>query len=287
MKCGLAVAVLACGLLPSAARSFDRLSVEVVCEVAEHRYRLGFAPGQISGIETDCGRQLAGLLAQRVRFLHFTSGAARNNRLVVRVGKSASEADPRSFRPVDMEVFVQGDDVAPGGEPVAWNFRALDEYLQVPSAESFADAVALRFADELQRNEAHLVEAQLSRLRIAESAFPIPEDQSWLLPFERGDLGIADASLLQIKAELRTPSSNERFTYTVELFGDFTSGAGVPPEFHNKLKALHIRDDKLAQDASIERLRAAEQVDVLYVAISRYVRAIEPNRTSPSELDLE
>ncbi len=287
MKRCLIVAILACGLLPLTARPFDRLSVEVVCELAEHRYRLGLTREQIVGIETECGRRLAEVLAQRVRFLDFTSGTARDDRMIVRIGKSASEADPRSFRPVDMEISVAGDDVAPGGEPVVWTFRALDEYLQVPSAEAFADAIALRFADELERKEGYLVEAQLSRLQIAESAYPIPEDQSWLLPFERGDLGIADDSLLQIKAELQTPSSHERFTYTVALFGNFTSAAGVPPEFHNKLKALHLRDDKLAQDESIERLQAAEKVDVLYVAVSRYVRAVEPNRTSPSELDLE
>lgn len=287
MKRDFIVAVLVCGLLPSATWSFERLSIEVVCQLAEHRYRLGLTTDQIVGIESDCGRRLAELLAQRVRFLEFTSGAARDNRMVVRIGKSASEAHPRGFRPVDMEIFVQGSDAAPGGEPVVWNFRTLDEHLQMPSAASFADAIALRFADELQRNEGHLVEAQLSRLRIAESAFPLPEDQSWLLPFESGDLGIADDSLLQIKAELQTPSSNERFTYTVALFGNFSTGAGVPPEFHNKLKALHLRDDKLAQEDSIERLQAAEKVDVIYVVVSRYVRAIEPNRTSPSELDLE
>jgi hypothetical protein len=287
MKRGVIMAFLSCGLLPSAAESFERVSVEVMCEIAEHRYRLGLTAAQIADIETDCGRQLAQLLAQRVRFLDFTSGAAHRNQMVIRVGKSAAEADPGAFRPIEMRVSVRGDDVAPGGEPVIWVFRTLDEYLEVPSADSFADSIALRFADELLENEAHLVQAQLSRLRIAESAFPMPGDQSWLLPFARGELGIADDSLFQIRAELETSSSSERFTYTVALFGDFSAAAGVPPEFHHKLKALHLRDDKLEQEASILRLQAAEKVDVLYVAVSRYVPAIEPVRTSPSELDLE
>lgn len=287
MKRQLVSALLCCGLLPSTAHSLDRIGVEVVCELREHRYRLQFTDEQIADIEDDCGRLLAALLDRRVRFLDFTHDAASGNRMVIRIGKSAAEVNPLAFRPVELDISVQGDDVAPGGEPVTWTFRTLAEWLEVPSADTFADAVALRFAEELESNEAHLVEAQLSRLQIAESAFPLPDDLSWLLPFERGDLGIADDSQLRIRAELRTPSSSERFTYTVELFGDFTSGTGVPPEFYNKVKALHLRDDKLGQEASIRRLGEADVVDVLYVAVSRYVPAVEPVRTAPSDLDLE
>jgi len=82
------------------------------------------------------------------------------------------------------------------------------------------------------------------------------------------------------------PSSEEHFTYNVVLFGDFASATGVPSDFHNKVKALHLGDDKLAQEASIKRLTTADDVRVEYVLISHYVQMSEPDHTSPGNLTL-
>lgn len=281
------IPVLLLALHPAVSNPAPRVNVQVVCELAEHRYRIGLTSQQSAAIETDCAGRLAALLADTIGFLDFSAGTPQSDQLVVRIGKSAAEADPDAFRAVMMDIAVRGDDVSESGEAVSWTFRTLDEYLKVPSPDTFADAIAERFGVELQANEAHLVSAQLAHLAIAASAFPMPEDKSWLLPFERGELGVADESEFRIRAELQTPTSRERFTYAVALIGDFTSASNVPPQFHNKLKALHLGDDRLAQVASIERLQSADQVTVLQVSITRYVPAARPGHTSPSALRVQ
>ena len=266
--------------------AIERLSLEVTCRLAEHRYRINLTDGEIKQIEADCATETAGLLGKKIGFLSFVAGEERDNKLVIRIGKNKQEADPNAIRPVNFEIEVDGSNVMEQGEPVIWNFRSVAEYLQVPSAATFADAVAVRFGERLESNEDQLVRGQLGRLVIAGTAFPMPTEQSWLLPFSRDELGIADNSEFKIKAALVFPSSEERFTYNVILFGDFASASDVPSEFHNKAKALHLSDDKLTQAASIQRLTTADGVRVEYVAISHYVPMSAPNRTSPSDLTL-
>ncbi len=265
--------------------ALERLTLQVTCNLAEHRYRLDLTDDEIEQIETDCATGVAGLLGQKIGFLDFVAGEPRNNRLEIRIGKTSQEADSSAIRAVNFEIEVSGDNVTNPGKPVIWSFRSVDEYLDVPAAMTFADAITIRFGELLEHGEAQLVRDQLGRLAIAGSAFPMPTDQSWLLPFSREELGIDDNSEFRIKAALVFPSSEERFTYHVILFGDFASASHVPAEFHHKVKALHLRDDKLEDQAeSIQRLRRASDVRVEYVSISRYVPAILPERTSPSDL---
>ncbi len=272
-------------LLTTQARAIDRLSVEVVCQLAEERYRLGLTAGQIAQIETDSSRQLAELLGSKFKFLRFVSGTSGDNQLIMRIGKSEQEAD--SFRAVNVETWVQGDNVTERGKTVTWTFRTVDDYLKVPTAEAFADDIALRFADELENIKAHLVQAQLGSLMIADSAFPMPQDKSWVLPFTRDELGVGYNSKFKIKTTLQVAAGTERFIYEVELFGDFRTATGVPPVFHNKVKALHLRDDKLTRAESLERLANADEVKVLHVTVSHYVPMSAPDRTAPSGLELD
>lgn len=269
------------------ARAIDRLSVDVVCQLAEARYRLSLTTGQIDQIETDCGSQLADLLGNKFKFLQFASGTGSPNQLIMRIGKSAEEVDFSAFRPVNIEAWVEGDNVAGRGETVTWTFRTVDEFLRVPTAETFADDITLRFAVELENIQSHLVQAQLSRLMIANSAFPMPQDKSWLLPFTREELGVGYDTILKIKATLQVADGTERFVYEVELFGDFLTATEVPSVFHNKVKALHLGDDKLARAESLKRLENADDVEVLHVSVSRYVPLSAPDRTSPSGLELD
>ena len=266
------------------ALAIERLTLQVVCELAEQRYRDSLTVEEIGQIEADCAQRLANLLATRIGFLDFVSGSSKPNQLIVRLGKTAQEADPGEIRAVNFDIAVKGSDVQEKGEPVFWNFRSIAEYLQVPAPDTFADAITVRFGEELVKNDTQLVQNQLSRLMIADSAFPIPRQQSWLLPFSRDELKTADDSTFKIKAALIFPTSEERFTYEVVLFGDFAAAPDVPEAFHHKVKALHLGDDKLPQAASIERLKTADDVRILHVFVSRYVPPSAPTRTSPSNL---
>jgi hypothetical protein len=264
----------------------ERLSLQVVCHLAEHRFRVNLTEDQASQIENDCASELASLLNDKISFLEFVAGGSQANQLEIRIGKTSQEANPNAIRAVNFEVEVTGENVVEQGEPVRWEFRSLAEYLDVPAANTFADAIAMRFARNLETGEDQLVRDQLGRLVIAGSAFPLPADQSWLLPFSREELGIADDSEFLIKAALVFPSSEEHFIYHVILFGDFATSADVPSEFYNKVKALHMGDDKLSQLASIQRLIKATDVRVEYVMISHYVPISRPDRTAPSGLVL-
>lgn len=280
------VFVSLCGLATDAP-AIERLTLQVVCELAEQRYRDSLTAGEIKQIERDCAQRLADQLAIRIGFLDFISESSKPNQLIVRLGKTGQEANPGEIRSVNFDISVKGSGVREEGEPVFWSFRSIAEYLQVPAPDTFADAITVRFGEELEKNEAQLVQSQLSRLMIADSAFPIPRQQSWLLPFSRDELNTADDSTFKIKAALIFPTSEERFTYEVVLFGDFAAAADVPVEFHHKVKALHLGDDKLSQAASIERLKTADDVRILHVFVSRYVPSSAPTRTSPSNLAFE
>ena len=264
--------------------AIERLSLQVVCHLAEHRFRINLTGDEAAQIEAACAEDVAGLLDRKISFLNFVAGEERSNRLIIRIGKTSQEADPNAFRAVNFEIEVAGDNVIEPGKPVIWEFRGVAEYLDVPSAATFADAIAVRFSERLENSGEQLVGGQLGRLQIAGSAFPIPTEQSWLLPFAREELGFAYDSEFKIKAALIFPNSEEHFTYQVVLFGDFASATDVPAEFHYKVKALHLGDDKLTQEASIQRLSKANEVRVEFVMISRYVPISRPGRTSPSAL---
>jgi hypothetical protein len=162
----------------------------------------------------------------------------------------------------------------------------LTDFLRVPTADTFSDDIALRFAEEFEKIEADFVRAQLANLAIANTAFPMPQDGSWLLPFTRTELGLGDNSVFRIKATLKVETGTEEFDYEVELFGRFETATDVPLIFHNKAKALHKRDRLLSREESLERLSKAEKVTVLQVAVSRYVPMSTLGHTSPSGLDL-
>jgi hypothetical protein len=266
------------------AAAIERRSLEVTCQLAEHRYLLNLTAAQISQIETSCANEISSLLNKKIGFLDIVAGVNQDNKLQIKIGKTSAEADPGAFRAVNFEIEIQGENVIELGDQTIWEFRSVDEYFDVPSADTFADAIAVGFKENLEIHEEQLVEEQLGRLVIAGSAFPIPQEQSWLLPFSREELGIADDSKFKIKAALAFPNSEEHFVYYVILFGDFDTATGVPSEFHHKVKALHLRDDKLEQEPSLQRLTRADNVKVEYVLISRYVPIVRPERTSPSGL---
>lgn len=273
--------------ISGASIAVETTSVQVTCELAEARYRFGMPAADIATAEAGCAARLAELLNIRFAFLEFVAGENRDNKLLVRIGKSAVEVSPDAIRDVDMQISVDGPNVKEAGKEVSWTFRGKQSFFYTPAADSFGDDVVVEFAAGLQENATQLVQDQLGRLEIANSAHALPDDKSWLLPFSRGELGLADNSTFKIKAKLITPPSEERFTYSVELFGDFASAADVPAEFHNSVKALHLRDDRLEQAESIERLKNAQDVEVMYIVVSRYVKADEPDRATPTSLDLD
>lgn len=270
-------------LLPPSLQATGIPGVQVQCELAEARYRIGVSEAAITAAESQCSALLAELLGNRIKFVRFES-QAQDKQLIVRVGKTAQEADPMEIRPIDMEIRLTGSGLPEQPKPIYWSFRKIEEWLSVPAIDTFADDVVSRFAAELENKEAELVESQLSQLVIADDAWVLPDDMSWLLPFTREELQLGDDSVLNIKASLKRQGSEERFLYTVTLFGDFSSAEDVPLEYHHKVKALHLRDDKLEQAPSIERVKSADNVDVIYVVVNRYVPMVEPLGISPSEL---
>lgn len=279
-----ALAVISAAFWAAPSLALEKLRVQVTCELAEPRYRDTLTAPQLRSIEADCAERLAVQLDARIGFLEFTPAAAQGNELRIRIGNSSPDAAANPFHPVNFEIEATGPNATGRGAAVSWTFRALEEHLERIPAESFADTIDLRFRAELRQKEAELVREQLSHFSIANTAYPMPLEKSWLLPFAREELGIADDSHLTIRAELEMPASRERFTYTVELFGDFTAAADVPATFHNKVKALHLHDDRLPLDASVARLAAASNVVVLQVSVSRYFPVVEAERTSPTEL---
>lgn len=269
---------------PTQLTAIERLSLQVICELSEHRYRNDLTDPEIRQIDADCASEMAELLDDKINFLDFVAGEPRPNQLTIKLGKTKLEADPNAIRAVNFEIEVSGANVREAGKPVTWEFRSLDEYPDVPPADGFVDAILARFAKILKHNDKQLVQDQLGRLVIAGSAFPMPADESWLLPFSREELGVADKSEFKIKAALVFPSSEERFTYQVILIGDFAVANHVPSEFHHKVKALHQGDDTLSKEESIKRLARASNVRVEYVTINHYVPIGQPGRSSPSDL---
>jgi hypothetical protein len=271
---------------PQTPMAIERLSLQVVCNFAEERYRRDLNGGEIAEIERNCASDVAKLLGDKIGFLDFVAGETRGNQLRLKLGKTKNEADPTAIRAVNFDIVVSGTDVKEKGEPVVWEFRDIHGYLDVPSSvETFSDAIAVRFAEILEHNARQLVSNQLGRLAIADTAYPMPAARSWLLPFSREELGIAHRSQFKIKAGLIFPASNEEYIYYVVLVGDFETSSNVPVEFHHKGKALHQHDDVLPKEESIENLENASEVKVQYVTVYHYEPISEPESTSPSNLD--
>jgi hypothetical protein len=154
----------------------------------------------------------------------------------------------------------------------------VQEWLQIPTAEAFPDEIQLQFTDALRKNSDALVNLQLSRVAIANSAVPLLDDQSWRMPFTREELTTQDDSEFGIKARLDMPdNSQERYVYDVKLKGDFSNGA----------KVLHLRDDTFSLVESLARLRRAKNIEVIYVVVKHYVPLQLPAATLPTDLVLD
>ena len=279
--------LILCASYPIQPAAIERLSLQVVCEIAEERYRRNLTAPEIAAIERHCADAVAVLLGSRIGFVDFVADEARDNRFIVKLGKTRDEADPNAIREVKFELRVSGPLARERGREVSWKFRGLAESLNAIAPDTFADEITLRFAEALANGERQLVQDQLGRLVIADSAYPMPEDSSWVLPFSREDLRLAHNSEFRINAALVFPSSEEQYTYLVVLIGDFAEASHVPPEFHHKGKALHQGDDQNSREASIARLERASEVQVRHVTISHYEQPLDVAPTAPSELDLE
>jgi hypothetical protein len=71
--------------------------------------------------------------------------------------------------------------------------------------------------------------------------------------------------------------SQERYVYNVKLKGDFSDGA----------KVLHLRDDTFTLQPSLDRLRRAEKIEVIYVVVTHYVPLQLPDTILPTDLQLD
>ena len=266
------VSFIALIVLASPSHGLNRVTIGVVCELSEARYRQNLGDDQIREIERVCARGMAEELNVTLAFLEFAAGSNHENRLVIKLGKDDSE-----IRAVDFAIWVEGDIVSGGAEPVYWPFRNVDQWLEIPTAEAFPDQIQLQFTKALRQNRDSLVRTQLSKVIIADQAFPLPDDRSWRLPFTRDDLSTQDNSEFGIKARLYMPNqSQERYVYDVKLKGDFSNGA----------KALHLRDDTFSLVDSLQRLKMASKVEVIYVVVKHYVPLELPSTTPPSGLVL-
>ena len=269
----IGIPLIALVLLSMPTYGIDRVTLGVVCQLAEERYLQNLRDEEVTAIETACAERLSRELDTALAFLHFVADSNHVNRLVVRLGK-----DDSAVRPVDFAVWVEGNTVQGNAEPVIWPFRTVGEWLQIPTAQAFPDEIQLQFTDALRKNADTLVNLQLSRVAIADSAVPIPDDQSWRMPFTREELTTQDDSEFGIKARLDMPdNSQERYVYDVKLKGDFSNGA----------KVLHLRDDTFALVESLERLRRAENIEVIYVVVKHYVPLQLPAATRPTDLVLD
>jgi hypothetical protein len=267
------IPLIALFLLSMPAYGIDRVTLGVVCQLVEKRYLQNLRDEEVAAIEKACAERLSRELDATLAFLHFVADSNQVNRLVVRLGK-----DDSVVRPVDFAVWVEGNTVQGDAEPVIWPFRTVDEWLQIPTAEAFPDEIQLQFTDALRKNADSLVNLQLSRVAIADSAVPLPDDQSWRMPFTREELTTQDDSEFGIKARLDMPDdSQERYVYDVKLKGDFSNGA----------KVLHLRDDTFSLVESLERLRRAENIEVIYVVVKHYVPLQLPAATLPTDLVLD
>jgi hypothetical protein len=267
------IPLIALFLLSMPAYGIDRVTLGVVCQLVEKRYLQNLRDEEVAAIEKACAERLSRELDATLAFLHFVADSNQVNRLVVRLGK-----DDSVVRPVDFAVWVEGNTVQGDAEPVIWPFRTVDEWLQIPTAEAFPDEIQLQFTDALRKNADSLVNLQLSRVAIADSAVPLPDDQSWRMPFTREELTTQDDSEFGIKARLDMPdASQERYVYDVKLKGDFSNGA----------KVLHLRDDTFSLVESLERLRRAENIEVIYVVVKHYVPLQLPAATLPTDLVLD
>ena len=267
------VAIIVFFALSKPSYSLDRVTLGVVCQLVETRYLQTLRSAEIENIEKACAERLAGELDTEMAFLDFEPDSNHSNRLLVRLGK-----DDTAVRAVEFAVWVEGDAVQGKAEPVLWPFRTVGEWLQIPTAEAFPDEILLQFATALRKNLDVLVNLQLSRVVIADSAVPIPQDRSWRMPFTREELSTEDDSQFSIKARLEMPDdSQERYVYYVKLKGDFSDGA----------KVLHLGDDTFTLQDSLERLIQARNIEVIYVVVKHYVPLQLPDTTLPTDLVLD
>jgi hypothetical protein len=255
------------------ALGMERVTLGVVCQLEEKRYLQNLRDVELAAIETACAERLSTALNNSLSFLNFSPDNNHRQRLVIKLGKNDS-----AVRAVDFALSVEGDTVQGAADPVIWPFRTVEDWLKIPTAATFPDEIQIQFAASLNADSDRLVSTQLSRVAIADSAIPLPDDESWRMPFTRAQLKTQDDSQFGIKARLDMPDdSQERYVYNVKLKGDFSDGA----------KVLHLRDDTFTLQPSLDRLRRAEKIEVIYVVVTHYVPLQLPDTILPTDLQLD
>jgi hypothetical protein len=268
--------------LPAAQALAERPEIGVDFRLEEPDYRQRFDAADIARLEALCEARLAAALSEELAFANFVPLEGQADRLIIRLGSSGGSG----MHPTYFHLDVEGPGVRAEADPVSWEFRSLIQYLDlIEDVPSFAEEIQARFEGHLAEQRDQLVENLFSSLALTHDAFLILDEAAWVLPFSRSELQANEDSEFLIRAQLLINQSRERPGIEVRSVGEtLEDSTGVPPQYRRKIKTRIKDEDR----ATLERLRQAEEVQVLHVFLTRFVRFRPPpvERTTPTELDI-
>lgn len=242
------------------AQTATQPAVGVRFALAEPSFANRYDAATRKAIADSCARRFATALDRALGFADFTSGDAANL-LTVTLGLTAdTRGVAAGLWPVDLTLDLAGPAVVEKTTPVRWEYRAESRFFDlIPPADELVDDLDRLVAGQLDRDggRAELVENLFSKMVLAQQAFPLRDEASFLLPFSRGQWRIGAESEFCVVADVTTSTHTQsNRTHRVVDVGDCTQLTAGAPSFYLRKIQVRLVDDALKAD----ELRRASRV---------------------------
>ena len=237
---------------------------------------------------TLCTQGITDTLASALGFVEFAADDTTNV-LTVTLGRTAAQRGTGSgVWAVFLHLDLAGPAVTEETAEVNWLYRSEEQFFTpAPAAPDLIADVLHVIGSRLDHEGGpeELVENLFSKMVLAQNAYPLPAEVSFLLPIDRGAWHIGAESEFRIVADVSLSTHNQtgRSHRVVDVGDCLELDDGVPPFFLRKIRVLLVD-----QTHKLDDMKTAQTIDAreIYLTVYRAPRDTLVIAT-PADLELE
>lgn len=268
---------------PASVLPDDKPTLTLSFKIAQGDYCQRFPGDTLLIIEKTCMKGITDLLNSYFGFLRFTEDRSPDSLLIT----LDDGQEPTAFAKmpeVGFWITVRGPHISGRIQEVYWIFRPWENYdLPLGSQAALINEVLEKLGNRFRKEDHEMVERLFSKIQLADTALPIREELTWVLPFTRKVLCVDDDSQFWIENEFRDSLGTSRRRYTTLANGDYDP---VDIDPLNRY-CLGIKTEAIREQQYLDKVRGNTPMDVKGVYIYQYFPYREEIRTvSPDELHL-
>ncbi|NIS38894.1 hypothetical protein GWN26_13610 [Candidatus Saccharibacteria bacterium] len=260
----------------------ERPAIAVKFELGEASYRNNFYDQEIKRIEERSAGLICAKLKAYIGFLDYVQSGSADSLIITLDTRDQFSAESQ-LKEVGFHLKLKGPNIAAAVEPIYWMFRSWKHYdLPLGEADAFIRNITTTFESHLKDKFNQLVEELLSNYQLGEEAMLIPEDLTWVLPFKKDSLGVAEGSLFKVKNQVQRSYGSKIREYRAEVVGIFTAqNSQFPQKYY-----LGILAEALPEQRYLDDIRTEQSMRPQGIYILKYIPHAGSQSIPPTEFDI-